>query len=300
MLRTGVLRLLRSNVRPIVTSLRYSSTGQKTSLPNVDDLFKNSRRPIEPLVEDPIVVKKFFISEVDPEQMLYPEVISKDELDAMIKRNTDLVDYIETNVAFDGKGIAEPVHDRFKQMKLYGENVPMEFGGRGLTYTETIMASEPEAENLSVAIALNAHRLVCQAINEFGTQEQRSNYLPKLAKGDLVATTAFQEWTRNELNPNATTAEYDANKKQWRLNGTKSFVLNAAKSNLFLVSSHVPQSSSHDSLTVFLVDASAPGVSVHKKDETIGHTDLYQSDVSFKDVYVSSGLKFKIFFVALF
>lgn len=261
-------------------------------MPTVDDLFGKDRRPIEPLVEDPIIVKKFFVSEVDAEQMLYPEVISRDELDDLIKLNQEISDYIETSIEFDGKGISNSVHEAFKQKGLYGYNVPKEFGGRGYIHTQTIMAGEAEAQNINVAIALNAHRLVCEAINEFGSVEQRSKYLPKLAKGDLVATTAFQEWTREDMVANRTKAEYDANKQQWRLNGTKSFVVNTAKANLLMVSAYVPQSQEPDSLSIFLVDANLPGVSVHKKDNTIGHTDLYQADVSFKDVYLTSGTRF--------
>lgn len=297
MLRTGVLRLIRTanvrSYRPISTSLWCAnSSNERKPLPTVDELFGKDRRPIQPLVEDPIIVKKFFVSEVDSEQMLYPEVISRDELDDLIKLNQQITDYIETSIEFDGKGISNSVHEAFKQKGLYGYNVPQEFGGRGFIHTQTIMAGEAEAQNVSVAIALNAHRLVCEAINEFGSAEQRSKYLPKLAKGDLVATTALQEWTREEMVANRTKAEYDADKQQWRLNGTKSFVVNAAKANLLMVSAYVPQSQEPDSLSVFLVDASLPGVSVHKKDNTIGHTDLYQADVSFKDVHLTSGILF--------
>lgn len=153
-----------------------------------------------------------------------------------------------------------------------------------------MLASEAEAEQITAAMSLNAHRMVCEAINEFGTAEQRAKYLPQLAKGDLVATIAFQEWNQGDVVAEQTTAEYDADKNQWRLNGTKSFVVNAAKSNLIVVSAHVPQSSKTDSMRIFLVDANAPGVSVQKKDETIGRRDLYQAEVSLKDVYLSPGL----------
>lgn len=297
MLRTGVLSLLRTAkirpYRPISTSLWCAnSNNEPKPLPTVDDLFGKVRRPIEPLVEDPIIVKKFFVSEVDSEQMLYPEVISRDELHDLIQLNQEITDYIETSIEFDGKGISNSVHEAFKQKGLYGYNVPQEFGGRGYIHTQTIMAGEAEAQNINVAIALNAHRLVCEAINEFGSVEQRSKYLPKLAKGELVATIAFQEWTREDMVANRTNAEYDVDKQQWRLNGTKSFVMNAAKANFLMVSAYVPQSQEPDSLSIFLVDASLPGVSVHKKDNTIGHTDLYQADVSFKDVYLSSGTLF--------
>lgn len=294
MLRTGVLRLIRTanirSCRPISTSLwRTNSNNQQKPLPNVDDLFAKNRRLIEPLVEDPIIVKKFFVSEVDSEQMLYPEVISRDELDELLKHNQEVLDYIEKNIEFDGKGISNSVHEAFKRMGLYGYNVPKEFGGKGYIHTQTIMASEPEGQNVNVAMTLNAHRLVCEAIRKFGTAEQQAKYLPKLANGDLVATPAFQEWTKEDIVVNTTTAEYDADKQQWRLNGTKSFVINPVKANLFLVTANVPQSTKSDNKSVFLVDATLPGVSVHKKDSTIGHTDLYQADISFKDVYLTPG-----------
>lgn len=255
-------------------------------LRNIDDLFKSGNRPIIPLTEHPAIVKNFFISEVDSEQMLYPEVISKDELDKLIELNDRVSECIDTNVEFDSKGISKSTHDTFKQNGLYGYNVPKEFGGSGYTYTEMILASEAEARNVCVAIPLNAHRLVCEAINEFGTAKQRSNLLPKLAEGELVATTAFQELSKVDTS----TAEYDTEKKQWRLNGNKSFVVNASKTNLFMVTAQTPQSEEIDPLTIFLVDSNLPGVLVHKKDITLGHNDVYQADVSFKDVYLPSGV----------
>lgn len=294
MLRTGVLRLSRtlnvSTYRFISTTFPLANSKMNNEkFTHIDDLFGKNRKPIEPLVEDPIIVKKSFVSEVDGEQMLYPEVLSKVELDAIIERNKNVSNYINSNSIFDEKGISKTSHDAFKEYGVYGYNVPKEFGGMGFIHTETILCSEAEGKNVDLAIILNAHRLVCEAINEYGTNEQRSKYLPKMANGDLVATTAFQEWSRNDIADVKTIAEYDSDKNQWRLNGTKSFVINPAKLNLFMVSAQVPQRKQTDSLSIFLVDGSLPGVSIHRKDNTIGHTDLYQADVSFKDVYLESG-----------
>lgn len=286
MLRTRILRLIRTNIRTYRPISTVKEQNENKQLQNIDYLFKNGYRPIAPLSEYPAIVKNFFISEVDKEQMLYPEVISKDELDKLIKLNDRISEYIDTNVEFDGKGMSQSVHETFKQSGLYGYNIPKAFGGSGFTYTETTLASEAEARNICIAMPLNAHRLVCEAINEFGTAKQQSELLPELAKGDLVATTAFQESSKGDTSK----AEYDADKKQWRLNGSKSFVVNAYKSNLFLVSAQTPQSKEADQLTIFLVDSNLHGVSVHKKDITLGHNDVYHADVSFKDVYLPAGL----------
>lgn len=294
MYRTKVLRLFNSNIhssRPIFTTpSRCGSVGNENrTVQNVDDLFKTKRYAIKPLTEHPIIVKKFFVSEISGEQMLYPEVLSKHEFDRLHGANEHVAEYVDNDIQFDGKGISASNHDKFKQLGLYGHNVSKEFGGAGYTYTETILASEPEAQNIAVAMIMNAHRLVCYAITEYGMAEQKSTYLPKLASGELVATTAFQEWNKDDIVMNKTTAKYDGKLKKWRLNGKKSFVVNAAKSNLFLVSAVVPQTSKEDSLSIFLVDGSVSGVSVHKKDITLGHTDVYQSDVSFTDVILPEG-----------
>lgn len=310
MYRTKFLRLFNANIwtyRPIsTTSWQYGSVenGSKT-VSNIDDLFIKKRYAIQPLIEDPIIVKKFFVSEISGEQMLYPEVLSNHEFERLNRLNKDVSDYVETELQFDGNGITANDHDKFKQMGLYGYNVPNEFGGAGYTYTETILASEPEAQNIAAAMIMNAHRLVCYAINEYGIDEQKSKYLSKLASGELVATTAFQEWNKDDIVMSKTVAQYDANQKEWRLNGKKSFVVNAAKSKLFIVSAMVPQSGKEDSLSIFLVDGDLPGVTVHKRDITLGHTDVYQSDVSFVDVNLPEGttdkhLYFDIFFSLFF
>lgn len=307
--RIKLLRLFNSNIyayRSISTTSWCGSVGHGNKIvENVDDLFKMKRYPIKPLIEDPIIVKKLFVSEMSSEQMFYPEIISKHEFDKLNDINKYVSEYMDTEIQFDGNGISAHNHEKFKQMGLYGYNVPKEFGGAGHSYTETILSSEPETVNIAVAMTMNAHRLVCHAIKEFGIAEQQSKYLPKLASGELVATTAFQEWNNDDIAIGKTVAQYAGNGENWHLNGKKSFVVNSAKSNLFLISAMVPQSDKEDSLSIFLVDSDLPGVTIHKKDSTIGHTDVYQSDVSFVDVKLPKGsqtvpeLSFEIFIYSL-
>lgn len=300
MYKTRLLRLFKVSIRahrPIsTTAWRGSVENECKTVENVDNLFKKKRYAIKQLNENPIIVKKFFVSEISGEQMLYPEVLSKHEFDRLSAANEHVSEYVEKEIQFDDRGLSPTNHNTFKQMGLYGHNVSKEFGGAGYSYTETILAAEPEAQNIDVAMIMNAHRLVCNAINEYGVAEQKSKYLPKLANGEMVATTAFQEWNKNDIVMNKTTAVYDAKQKEWRLNGKKSFVVNAAKSNLFLVTAMVPQSSKEDSMSIFLVDGNMSGVSIHKKDITLGHMDVYQSDVSFSDVVLSEGTDARLSF----
>lgn len=80
----------------------------------------------------------------------------------------------------------------------------------------------------------------------------------------------------------------------WGFSGSKAFVMNAARSNLMLVLAETKTTDRAGDLnstqSVFIVDTSLPGVTIHKKDATIGNNKMYQAKVSFKDVYVPSGM----------
>lgn len=71
--------------------------------------------------------------------------------------------------------------------------------------------------------------------------------------------------------------------------------MNAADSNLFLVIAQTEtndwQSEKKDSLTVFIVDGSLPGIKVQKRDKTIGISNLFQASVTFNDVILGNGKK---------
>lgn len=71
-------------------------------------------------------------------------------------------------------------------------------------------------------------------------------------------------------------------------------MVNAAKSNLMLVLAETKTTDRSGDLnstqSIFIVDTSLTGVTVHKKDDTIGHNKMYQAKVSLKDVYVPSGM----------
>lgn len=75
--------------------------------------------------------------------------------------------------------------------------------------------------------------------------------------------------------------------------GTKSFVVNAADANLFLVTAQTQTSDRKgdrkNSSTVFLVDGTLPGIEIHGQNKGIGRTNLYQASVKFNDVILSKG-----------
>lgn len=186
----------------------------------IDELLsKSGRKPFEATVEYPIIIKKFFLAEVEKDQMLYPEVVSQASYEKLKAIEKHVDGYFRQNIEFDGKGYTDSVHNSFKQMNLYGYNIPKGFGGMGYSLSEQILASEAEGRNVDVAMSLSSHRFVCEVINQYGTDEQRAKYLPLLAKGDLVATIAFDEWNVGDLKSVNTTAELEDEDEEWSING---------------------------------------------------------------------------------
>lgn len=221
------------NFRLISTSTTQSNEDRRKNLVSrkfFEDLTENQymqrqmsrsgRRAFEISVEHPIVVKKFFISDLKDDDIKYPDVLSKDDFDHMKKSSEQLSNYFSNHIEYGESGFSSSVYQTFKDKKLFGYNIPKEYGGQGFTYTQCAFASENEAaHNIDAAVALNNHRLVCTAVTEIGTAEQCAKYLPKLASGEVIATTAFQEW--NDLNKIGlnTRAEYDDDEEEWCLNG---------------------------------------------------------------------------------
>lgn len=75
--------------------------------------------------------------------------------------------------------------------------------------------------------------------------------------------------------------------------GTKSFVVNAANANLFLVTAQTEVSDrkgdKKNAFSIFLVDSNLPGIRRHGKIRTIGRTNLYQASIRLEDVILSKG-----------
>lgn len=180
---------------------------------------RGGRRAFELMIENPIVVKKFFISDVKDDDIVFPDVLSKNDFDNLKQTSAQISDHLANHIEYTENGFSSSVYQTFKDKKLFGYNIPIEYGGQGFSHTQCSFLSEIEAHNIDVALALNHHRLVCTAIMEFGTEEQCAKYLPKLACGDIIGTTAFQEWNDVKKIGWNTRAEYDDDNEEWFLNG---------------------------------------------------------------------------------
>ncbi|MFJ3906208.1 acyl-CoA dehydrogenase family protein [Streptomyces sp. NPDC090025] len=156
---------------------------------------------------------------------------------------------------------------------LLGTAVPVRHGGTGgdAAAVNRVVA-EIAAVNPSVAIVAFQHFAVSARIAEWGTEEQRSRWLPRLADGGLLAASAWSETGAGAAKQNLSSTGTRLADGGWRLDGAKAFATGAGVADLYLVLVRTadaepapdaePASAGYgaDGQTFFLVGADAPGV----------------------------------------
>lgn len=167
---------------------------------------------------------------------------------------------------------------------LLGHSVPEQYGGLGLDKISKGIVGEALGPAGGYGVAHSNHTCIATLpITYFGTPEQKSRYLPKLASGEFIGAYCLTE-------PNAgsdalaaqTTARLDESGTHYVLNGTKMFITNAAFSDTFIVYAKVD----HRDFTAFIVEKDFPGLSLGVEEQKMGIKGSSTRSVIFEDCEV--------------
>jgi alkylation response protein AidB-like acyl-CoA dehydrogenase len=119
---------------------------------------------------------------------------------------------------------------------LFGIAVPVEYGGSG---GDAVLVNHVVAQvatvNPSVAIMLFQHFAVSARIVEWGDAAQRERLLPRLARGEVLAASAWSEPGAGAAKKKLSTTAVPLDDGRWLLNGTKSFTTSAGIAGIYLV-----------------------------------------------------------------
>jgi alkylation response protein AidB-like acyl-CoA dehydrogenase len=152
-------------------------------------------------------------------------------------------------------GLDRTVWDRMAtQLGLHGLAVPEEYGGAGYGLVEQVVVSEETGRALLCAPYLGTVGLAITALLAAEDDAAAKDLLPGLAEGRTIATLAFTE-DDGSWDPEATSLPAEGSGDSWTLTGAKSFVLDGAAADLFLVVART-----RGGLSLFAVEATAPGV----------------------------------------
>jgi alkylation response protein AidB-like acyl-CoA dehydrogenase len=153
---------------------------------------------------------------------------------------------------------------------LMGIEVPIEYGGSGGTFFESILAVEAiSAVDPSVGVLVDVQNTLCvNALLRWGTEAQKRQWLPRLAN-DLIGAYALSEAASGS---DAFALQTKAEKRGdgFILNGQKLWITNAREAGMFIVFATLDAAAGYKSITAFLVERSTPGFSIGKKEDKLG------------------------------
>lgn len=184
--------------------------------------------------------------------------------------------------------VPQSIVDEMKNLGLFGIAVPEEYGGLQLDMeTEALVAMElGQTSPAFRSVAGTNIGIGSQALVLFGTEEQKTKWLPGVASGDLIASFAL---TEPEAGSDAAGLKTKAIRDgdHYVLNGTKRFITNANKADIFTVMARTdPDTPGAKGVSAFVVERNTPGLSVGVPEKKMGQQGAHICDVIFEDARV--------------
>jgi alkylation response protein AidB-like acyl-CoA dehydrogenase len=163
----------------------------------------------------------------------------------------------------DASGFSRDLWKTFAEMGFSGLLVPQDFGGSGLGCVEAGVVMEEIGRNLMPSPFLATSVLAASALSRGGSAAQKSEHLPGIADGSLLASLAIDEGAKHR--PLMTKMQAVRSGNGFRLVGDKAFVVDGHTAGLLIVAARTAGAAGErDGLTLFLVDPKAKGIEIER------------------------------------
>ncbi len=130
----------------------------------------------------------------------------------------------------------EPIVEQMKELGLFGVTIPEEYGGMGLDLTTYAMIVEELSRGwISISGVVNTHFIGSYLLMKFGTDEQKQDFLPRMATGELRAAFSLSEPEVGSDVQGIKSVATKADDGSWELNGQKMWVTNGLLSGVVFV-----------------------------------------------------------------
>lgn len=181
----------------------------------------------------------------------------------------------------DEKGYSPDLWKKMAELGWMGLVIPEDCDGMGYNFQDLTVLVEEIGKNILPGPLLSTI-ISTFPILEAGTDEQKKEYLSKIARGELILTPALLE-AEGTLEPSGIEVKATAKGDDFVINGTKLFVEMSHVADCFVLAARTKAGSTEDGITLFLVDAKAKGITCDVI-PTIAKDKL--CEVIFKDVIV--------------
>jgi len=174
--------------------------------------------------------------------------------------------------------------EQMKEMGLFGATIAPEYGGLGLparTYAEIV--TRISSYWMAITGIFNSHLMMAAAVERFGTEEQKSNWLPRFASGEVRGGLALTEPNAGtDLQAIRTTAQRDGD--DYVVNGTKTWITNGIQGSCvaLLVKTDPAAEPRYRGMSLFIAPK-GEGFTVGKKLKKLGYNAIDSAELVFED-----------------
>jgi acyl-CoA dehydrogenase family member 9 len=177
--------------------------------------------------------------------------------------------------------------EELKAFGLFGLIIPEAYGGLGFgsaAYSRTLQ--EVAKFDGSTAVTVGAHSSIgMRGLLLFGSEEQRTRFLPRLATGEMIAAFCLTEpGSGSDAASIRTTAQRDGD--DWVIDGNKLWITNGGIAEFFTVFAKTENADTRGHMTAFIVTRDMPGVSVGPHEDKMGLRASSTTTVHFEKVRV--------------
>ena len=180
------------------------------------------------------------------------------------------------------------VFEKLGELGMMGMLIPEEYGGAGMTYDEYVIAIEEISKVCgSVGLSYAAHNSLCSMhLYQFGNEDQRRKYTPKLASGEFIGA-----WALTEPNTGSDAMRMMCTAKQegdnWVINGVKNFITHGKSGDVVVAIVRTGDLLDSKGMTAFIIERGNPGLKAGKKEDKLGMRASETAEVIFENCVVS-------------
>ena len=181
----------------------------------------------------------------------------------------------------------EAVVEQMKELGLFGVTIPEEYGGMALDLTTYAMIVEELSRGwISVSGIVNTHFIGSYLLMKFGTDEQKDQFLPRMAGGELRAAFSLSEPEVGSDVQGIKAVATRTDDGDWELNGQKMWVTNGLLSGIvFVLMKNDPKAEpAHRGMTCFITEkepgaAENPGLTIPPKIKKMGYKGVESTEL---------------------
>src|SRR3954466_6477127 len=190
----------------------------------------------------------------------------------------------------DEKGVFEhSLIDQFFQLGIMGIETPEQYGGGGGKFFEAILAVEEMSRvDASAGVVVDVQNtLVNNALLRWGSDEQKKQYLPRMAADTCGAYALSEAGSGSDAFALQTRATLKGS--DYVLNGRKLWITNAKEAGIFVLFATVDPSAGYKGITAFVIEKEFSGFTVGKKEDKLGIRASSTCELILEDCKVPKG-----------